>query len=74
MTDNYPDLWYMDGGEKIPCLFDFNLDDGHYYGEDYTFCKRLDDTGGTICMLPDAFIGHVGETVYGGNYHDYLRG
>jgi hypothetical protein len=72
MVRRFPELNYIDNGEQIPCLFDFECKDGHYYGEDYTFCRRLESIGGQIFILADAFIGHVGHTVYGGNYHEFL--
>jgi len=74
MVEKYPSLVYQDKGETIPCLFDFELSEGQYFGEDYTFCKRLDKIGGQIFILADAYIGHVGDIVYGGNYHEYLKG
>jgi hypothetical protein len=74
MIDRYPGLNYEDNGEVFPCLFDFQLSAGQYCGEDYTFCKRVTDMGGQIFILADAYIGHVGTTVYGGNYHEFLQG
>lgn len=71
MVGLLPHLVYSDKGQ-VPCLFDFELLDGEYYGEDYTFCRRLESIGGQIFILADAYIGHVGDTVYGGNYHEYL--
>ena len=70
MIDRYPELVYE---QNVPCLFDFTLKDGKYYGEDYTFCQRASESGGKIYILADCFIGHIGDTVYGGNYHEYLR-
>lgn len=67
-------LVYEDNGEQITCYFDFELRDGHYYGEDYTFCRKVTEAGGQIFILADAFVGHVGTTVYGGNYHEFLMG
>jgi len=73
MIAAYPELTYKDNG-PTPALFDFQLKDGQYYGEDYTFCQRFRAIGGQIFMLADAETGHIGTTVYHGNYHDYLRG
>ena len=72
MIAKYPELSYEDGGEQIPCLFNFEVRDGRYHGEDYNFCRLLEDIGGQIFMLVNVYIGHVGTTVYGGNYHEYL--
>jgi hypothetical protein len=54
--------------------FDFKVVDGDYVGEDYVFCDRLDDLGGQIFILTDAYAAHLGDTVYDGNYNDYLKG
>lgn len=72
MILRYPDLEYEDGGETFPCLFNFELAGGQYHGEDYNFCRKLTAIGGQIFMLANAYVGHVGTTVYGGNYHEYL--
>lgn len=74
MIAKYPELTYKDSNEQIPCLFDFELKDGEYYGEDYTFCNRLTSTGGQIFILADCYIGHIGDAVYGGNYKEFIRG
>lgn len=70
----YSDLVYDDNCVKTLALFDFQLQNGQYYGEDYTFCKRLEAIGGQIFILANAYTGHVGDTVYGGNYHEHLQG
>lgn len=67
------ELSYIDQGEVYFALFDFCLLDRQYHGEDYTFCRRVDEAGGQIFMLADAEVGHIGDTVYIGNYHDHLR-
>ncbi len=74
MADNYNKLEYDDDGEQTLALFDFAVINGHYYGEDYLFCKRWKDIGGDIWTLTDATVGHLGETSYTGNYYDYLKG
>ena len=57
-----------------PFPFEFTVADGLEVGEDYTFCKRLTALGGQIFILADAYAAHIGDTYYGGNYHDYLKG
>jgi hypothetical protein len=74
MVLRLPELSYEDNGEQIPCLFDFQMENGKYYGEDYTFCRRLTGIGGQIFILADADTGHTGHAVYTGNYHHYLSG
>jgi hypothetical protein len=65
---------YEDGGESISCFFDFELREGQYYGEDYTFCRKAVESGAQIFILANAYVGHIGETVYGGNYAEHLAG
>jgi hypothetical protein len=74
MIAKFPDLVYVDNEVLTPCLFDFKLEEGQYYGEDYTFCERAESAGMEIYILSDCFTGHIGTTVYGGNYKEYLRG
>jgi hypothetical protein len=73
MVEACSDFVYEDNGQTV-AIFDFELSDGHYYGEDYLFCKRWKAIGGDIWTLADTTTGHVGETAYTGNYHDYLGG
>lgn len=68
------ELAYTDQGVNCHAIFDFCLLNGEYHGEDYTFCRRVEEAGGQIFILADAEIGHIGDTVYFGNYHEHLRG
>jgi hypothetical protein len=74
MREEYPDLRYTDkdGGEMY-ALFDFILQDGKYWGEDYAFCARWRNIGGLVWMMPDATIDHIGTKAFTGNYHEYLQ-
>lgn len=58
---------------KYPHPFYFEVIDGEDVGEDYVFCKRLTELGGKIFILPDAYAAHLGDTVYGGNYEEYIK-
>lgn len=69
-----PELAYTDQGIGYHAIFDFCLLNGEYGGEDYTFCRRVVEAGGQIFILADAEVGHIGDTVYFGNYHKYLTG
>lgn len=43
--------------------------DGSYLSEDYSFCKRVIDMGGTdLIALVDTEIGHVGSFTYGASF------
>lgn len=70
----YPDLRYEKNGINYPCLFDFQLKNGQYHGEDYIFCQRVEEAGGQMFILADAYVGHIGDTIYAGNYHEHLKG
>jgi precorrin-6B methylase 2 len=61
-----------DNGEKRVAIFEYELHDGKYWGEDYTFCRRWRDMGGKIWMLPNAHTAHVGEYEFHGNMHYFL--
>jgi hypothetical protein len=65
MVENYQQTAYEDSG-TIHALFDFEIHQGRYWGEDYTFCRRWKAIGGDIWLLP-ADIGHVGPKNYKGN-------
>ena len=43
-----------------------------YMGEDFAFCKRWKDIGGTCHAIVDQFITHVGEHQYCGRFADEL--
>ena len=73
MAQAYADAVYDDDGPVI-ALFDFCLEDGHYYGEDYLFCKRWRELGGEVYVMADATVGHVGTYVYTGNLCQHLGG
>jgi hypothetical protein len=63
----YPQTAYTDdSGDEVMALFDFEIHNGKYWGEDYTFCRRWKGIGGDIWMMP-AQIGHIGKKTYSGN-------
>ena len=41
-------------------------DEGHYVGEDITFCRRWRSMGGKIWADPAGSIAHVGEQIHQG--------
>jgi hypothetical protein len=71
MAMEYPETRYLNDGHAYYALFDFELREGQYWGEDYTFCRRWKETGGSIWVMP-AEIGHIGKFVYLGNIKDTL--
>lgn len=53
-------------------LFDHSLIDGHYLGEDYTFCDRWRALGGMVKIDPAIRLGHVGTGVFDAPLTDLL--
>ena len=73
MREAYPNLRYTDSENKeIYALFEFVLEKGKFWGEDYTFSARWGAIGGEIWMLPDVTLEHIGVSKWIGNYHEYL--
>lgn len=48
-----------------PAYFESPVIDGETWGEDFFFCRKVREQGGTVWMLP-ADIGHVGKFTYRG--------
>ena len=51
-------------------LFDFELAEGQYFGEDYTFCRRARANGFTIFVDPEITLPHVGSQEYHRSFKD----
>lgn len=60
MMKAYPELIYAHKSEQLVCyaLFDFQLKNGSYYGEDYTFCQRARALGIQVYVDPLLELGH----------------
>lgn len=84
MAEAYPNLKYQENVVKttnrnIEEAYDFfgmGIDDtrGRYTTEDYMFCKRWRDIGGTLWIYPDIDFDHIGRKAYSGNFHKHLMG
>jgi|WetSurMetagenome_2_1015567.scaffolds.fasta_scaffold19130_4 hypothetical protein len=48
-------------------------DHGAYWGEDFSFCKRYRDTGGSVWMDPELKLHHVGYKTFSGKIGDWLK-
>lgn len=73
MSEAYSGRAYTtDDGQKRVALFEYELIDGKYWGEDYNFSRRWKDMGGKIWLLPNADTGHTGIQEFVGNIHHYL--
>ena len=60
MMDAYPELMYGEKTENLVCyaLFDFQLKNQAYYGEDYIFCQRARAIGLKVHIDPILSLGH----------------
>lgn len=50
---------------EIKAFFQCGVVNGHYWGEDYNFCRLVREQGGSVWLLP-ADIGHVGKYTFRG--------
>jgi hypothetical protein len=66
MIQNHPEWRYFNDfyNRDEYCLFDFELSNGQYIGEDYTFCKRARADGFTVFVDPEITLPHVGSQEY----------
>jgi len=72
MTTHYPETKYIEDGHIYHALFDFEIIDEQYWGEDYNFCRRWKNKGGKIWVWP-ADIGHIGKKIYSGNIKEITQ-
>lgn len=70
MTEAHPEWQYYDtrSNRMIPCLFDFQLTEEGYMGEDFLFCDRARELGFEVWVDPTITLGHMGVQEYTGNY------
>jgi hypothetical protein len=61
MIQNHPEWKYFNDTYNRDefCLFDFELSNGQYIGEDYTFCKRARADGFKVFVDPEITLPHV---------------
>ena len=70
---HFPELTFGEKCNPQVDLFNHGAYNGMWYGEDYSFCRRWDELGGEIIIVPDLNINHhTPDAVYKGNYHQYL--
>lgn len=62
-------------GEVVHALFDCGIDpkDGIYLSEDYLFCKRWTDMGGTVHLSLIGSPSHIGAHTFAGNLGKLLQ-
>jgi hypothetical protein len=67
-----PEWAYYDAktDRTLSCMFDFQLADEGYIGEDFLFCDRVRSHGFEVWIDPSITLGHMGVQEYVGNYGD----
>jgi predicted O-methyltransferase YrrM len=80
LAEKYPELRYDENvievqGSGVKEAYDF-FGMGNFgtkfRTEDYAFCQRWRDIGGTLWLYPDVDFRHIGQKAYAGNYHNCL--
>lgn len=68
----HPEWRYYDprSDRTIPCMFDFQLTEEGYVGEDFLFCDRVREAGFEVWVDPTITLGHMGVQEYVGNFGD----
>jgi hypothetical protein len=66
----HPEWFYDFKGESICSVFDFEIKDGHYLGEDYLFCDRAREHGFKIYADVDISLPHVGTDTFENNFRE----
>jgi hypothetical protein len=51
-------------------LFDFDIRDDQYVGEDYLFCDRAADMGFTVYVDVDISLPHIGSEYFTRNFRE----
>lgn len=70
LVERLPDLTYYDKKSErtLHCLFDFELTEEGYIGEDFLFCDRARDAGFEVWVDPTITLGHMGVQEFVGNF------
>lgn len=83
LIEAHPHLQYADsvietlGDGTLRAAWDFfhmgiDSQSQRYTTEDYAFCQRWRDIGGTLWIDPNIDFAHVGKKTYTGNLHEFL--
>jgi hypothetical protein len=70
MVVAHPEWFYDFKGEQVCSVFDFEIKDGHYLGEDYLFCDRAAEHGFKIYADVDISLPHVGTDTFENNFRE----
>jgi hypothetical protein len=73
MIKHYPTAYDSDTDRDHHVLFDFQVTEEGYLGEDYTFCDRARKHGFRIWVDPLMQFDHIGPKSYSGRLADHLE-
>ena len=70
LEKEHPEWAYYDSktDRTLSCMFDFQLAEEGYIGEDFLFCDRVREHGFEVWIDPTITLGHMGVQEYVGNY------
>tara|TARA_R110002126_G_scaffold103788_2_gene236951 strand:+ start:9545 stop:10282 length:738 start_codon:yes stop_codon:yes gene_type:complete len=70
MVEKHPEWSYFDErtGRTLNAMFDFEVREEGYMGEDYLFCERVRELGFEVWIDPTIKLGHMGITEYEGDF------
>jgi len=70
---HFPELMYGEPDHYSIDLFNHGAYKGVWYGEDYAFSRRWNETGGKIWLLPNLNLTHNSSSkAFPGNFHEFL--
>jgi hypothetical protein len=68
-SEGYPELCF----EKSVDLFNHGAHKGIWWGEDAAFCRRWNDLGEEVWLVPNLNITHwAGDRAFPGNFHEFM--
>jgi len=72
MAEAHPEWSYKNKptGERMAALFDFDIRDDQYVGEDYLFCDRASEMGFTVHVDVDISLPHIGSEYFTRNFRE----
>ena len=60
----------QDGVGTIASIFDFNLKDGFFVGEDYSFCDKATDAGFKVWLDVEISLPHIGQEEFTNDFYN----
>lgn len=61
-----------DGNGTVAAVFDFAVKDGKFVGEDYLFCDRVREAGGSVWVDVDISLPHIGTEAFSSNFREQV--